>query len=406
MWGTGSGLVELGHEVIYYVPESVLGDLSSDNIRAYLPESLQQQLARSQIEVALFEQWQPLTFLTGRLHIPTVIDLPGPLLLEYLWREFEAVNRHITDKIHCLSLADTFLIATRRQEHYYIPWLLLAGINVTTSRPLLCPFGLPALPECRQGAVMDEPRFFFGGVFWPWQDPSPYLRTVLERMTRFRRGQLVVVGGSHPHHSHPNPEANLKDILDHPHTSFLGTLPFRDFVAELRHATVALDLAAVTAERELACPLRTGVALWAGTPVFISPHSAWLNSVSQRNAGWIVPSPKDQTFIDTIDGLLRGSVDFKIKAEGARSVAQHELDAKKNVVALDEYIRCPTRRTPTPTRLDRRTAERENIIRALERELAALRHERNALESDLESIRSKTLFRLYKRVRTFLGLEK
>jgi hypothetical protein len=401
MWGIGSGLVERGHEVIYFVPGSVLGNLSNDTTRAYLPESLEHQLSQAQIEVAIFEQWQPVAYLTGRLDIPTVIDLPGPLLLEYLWREPEAVNRHITDKIRCLSLADRFLIATHRQEYYYIPWLLLAGIDVTASRPLLCPFGLPVLPKCRQGMVFDEPRIFFGGVFWPWQDPSAYLRTVLERMTRVRRGQLVIIGGPHPYHAHPTPKRDFRDILEHPHTSFLGTLPFSDFVTELRRATVALDLAPPSPERELACPLRTGVALWSGTPVFIAPHSAWSGSVSQRNAGWIVPSSTDQAFIHTIDGLLRDSVDFKIKAEGARSLAQHELDAQENVAALDQYIRHPIRRPAAQTRLDRRTTERENVIRTLERDLAALKHKHDALESDLRAIRSKTLFRLYKRIQSF-----
>ena len=404
VWGIGSGLVERGHEVIYFVPKSVLGSLSDNTVCAYLPESLERQLSQAQIEVALFEQWQPLAFLTRRLDIPTVVDLPGPLLLEYLRREPEAVNRHISDKIRCLSLADTFSIATPRQEYYYIPWLLLAGVDVTTSRPLLCPFGLPALHKCRQAMVIDEPRFFFGGVFWPWQDPSSYLRTVLERLTRLRRGQLVIVGGPHPYHSHPNGTENLRDILNHPHTSFLGRLPFGEFVAELRQATVALDLAPATAERELACPLRTGVALWSGTPVFIAPHSAWSRSVSQKDAGWIVSSPTDQAFIDTIDGLLRDGVDFKIKAEGARSLARHELDARKNVAALDQYVRSPTRRTITQPRLDRRAAEREHLLRTLERDLAALKHKNNGLESDLNSIRSKTLFRLYKRIQSFLAI--
>ncbi|MFH1737811.1 MAG: hypothetical protein ABIH23_02300 [bacterium] len=399
VWGIGSGLVERGHQVDYFVLESVLGNLSGETLHPYLPETLEQQLSQTQVDIALFEQWQPLAFLMKRLDIPTIVDLPGPLLLEYLWREPDAINRHIVEKIHCLSLADAFLIATPRQEHYYIPWLLLAGVDLTKTRPILCPFGLPLLPKCRQGVVIDEPRFFFGGVFWPWQNPAPYLRTVLERMNRVRRGQLVIVGGPHPYHAQPSAQKSLQDILDNPHSSFLGTLPFSEFVNEIRHATVALDLGFPTVERELACPLRTGTALWCGTPVMICSHSIWAESVSKKNAGWVVENAADPAFIETIDAILGGSIDFKIKSTGARMLTESDLDATRNVAALDQYIHNPVRRAEQPTRLDSRSAEREEILRSLERELDTLRYKRDRLQSDLDSIRSNPLFRVYKTIR-------
>ena len=74
VWGLGSGLLERGHEVLYFVLESVLGDYSGDNLRSYVPETLEQELSRAQVEVALFEQWQPLAFLTQRLDIQLVLE--------------------------------------------------------------------------------------------------------------------------------------------------------------------------------------------------------------------------------------------------------------------------------------------------------------------------------------------
>ncbi|HQP98163.1 MAG TPA: hypothetical protein PLY86_06895 [bacterium] len=402
IWGIGAGLAERGHEVLYFVPESVLGEITHEQVWVYLPETLNRHLAESGIEIALFEQWQPLSFLKNRLEIPTVVDLPGPLLLEYLWREPEAVDRHIVDKIRCLSLADAFLIATPRQEYYYAPWLLLAGVDLTKQHPMFCPFGLPLLPKCRQGVVADEPRIFFGGIFWPWQNPAPALRMILERMNRLRRGQLVIVGGPHPYHSHPHTEAELWDILENLHTSFLGTLPFQDYVSELRHSAVALDLGPSTVERGIACPLRTGTALWAGTPVMISPDSAWADGVARHNAGWVIPSAGDPLFIETIDAILKESVDFKIRCAGARTLTEQSLDAKMNTAELDRYVHSPERREVSPTRLDRRTVEREDLVRLLQRNVAELEHQRDRALADLDSIRSHPLFRLYKRLRTFI----
>jgi len=402
IWGLGAGLADRGYEVLYFVVESAIKDCpeaEENAVIAFRPDNLAEMLSKNEVNAAVFEQWQPLTFLTEPLDVPTVVDLPGPLLLEYLWREPEAVNRHIAEKIRCLSLADAFLVATSRQEHYYTPWLLLAGVDLRDQRPLLCPFGLSLLPKCRQGVVVDEPTFFYGGVFWPWQNPTSYLQTVLERMERLRRGQLVIVGGNHPHHEHTSTLDHYRDILDHPHVSFLGALPFSEFVGELRHATVALDLAAPTIERQLACPLRTGVALWSGTPVLVESHSVWADAVAEYKAGWIVQHASDQEFSDTIDAILKESVDTKIRIRGARSLAENKLNARSCVGALDQYLQQPKRREKATPRLDQRTVEREDLIQGLERRNAKLMHEKEKLQHELESIRSKFLFRLYKAVR-------
>ena len=63
IWGIGAGLGDRGHEVLYFVPQSVLGEITHEQVRVYLPETLDRTLAESGIEIALFEQWQPLSFL-------------------------------------------------------------------------------------------------------------------------------------------------------------------------------------------------------------------------------------------------------------------------------------------------------------------------------------------------------
>ena len=55
IWGIGSGLAERGHEILYFVPESILGNLTSENVRGYLPECLDSQLSNAGIEIAASE---------------------------------------------------------------------------------------------------------------------------------------------------------------------------------------------------------------------------------------------------------------------------------------------------------------------------------------------------------------
>jgi hypothetical protein len=134
----------------------------------------------------------------------------------------------------------------------------------------------------------------------------------------------------------------------------------------------------------------------------ISPDSAWADGVAQHNAGWIIPSATDPLFIETVDAILKESVDIKIRSAGARTLTEQALDAKINAADLDRYLHNPQRREVSPTRLDSRSVEREDLLRLLQRNIAELDHQRDCLQADLDSIRSHPLFRLYKRLRTFI----
>ena len=60
-----------------------------------------------------------------------------------------------------------------------------------------------------------------------------------------------------------------QELKDHPHV-WLGKLGFTEYVHELKRAMIAVDLCQPSMERTLSSDLRTGTALWSGTPVWYS----------------------------------------------------------------------------------------------------------------------------------------
>ena len=213
--------------------------------------------------------------------------LARPLALEYYWRDPGNFYQHIADKVECLARADYFLCAHERQWGYCMAWLTWAGVSPEDhGRLAVLPFLLHEMPVSRQGHVEDEPLFFWGGLFWPWHDRAQAFQTVVETVSRVRQGQVVVVG-SEGEDSLLDGEGNTYN--QHPHVSWLGSLPFSEYVTELKRATVAVDIVRPTAERRLSSDLRTGTALWAGTPCLVTPESPWAGLIEKHNAGWIVP---------------------------------------------------------------------------------------------------------------------
>ena len=403
VWGLSEALRREGIPCEFFLHERVRTLLESNALEAFLPgdltlrffkpELLNEELAGSDCEAVLFEQWQPLTFLRERLNIPIIVDLPGPLALEYYWRDRENYQRHITQKIKCLSLADYYLCALERQRGYYAAWLAWAGIPPDEDRLAVVPFTMCEMSQSRQGHVTEEPLFFWGGMFWPWQERTSAFRTILDTITRCRKGQLVIAGA---------PEKNEQsgfdqELLDSYHVTELGFLPFSEYIAELKRSAVAVDLCRSTSERRLASDLRTGTALWAGIPCIVTPHSPWADAIEEYNAGWVLQYEDGKGLQKLTEEIALERGDIVAKRRGARTVSER-ISSQENISGLLEILKVPIKREPAEPFFESRFAERESLLEDMERELARQRHVNQELQRDLDSIRSKWMFRVYKKL--------
>lgn len=422
IWGIGEALDEAGCEVTYLVPDSLFVPSDGWNPIRALPFAvyeLDQVLANQSADLLVVEQWQPLTLLRERPSLPTVIDLPGPLFLEAVWREPGRLSEIYADKIRCLSMADGVVVAMPQQKGYALAWAAAAGLDLQSQPVRTVPFSLPAMPPSRQGARGEAATFLTAGIFWPWLDIESGIRVVLERLDRVGEGSVMVIGGAHPHHqmkftadgregegvtndTPPGGSISLEALDNHPRLIPMGLLPFSEVVEELRRCTVAFDLSAHTVERELALAIRTGVALWAGCPVMVRPWSLWASTVAEHDAGWIVDDIHSKAFGDLIEAIARGQVDITSKRKGALQLTQAVMNPEKNIRELLDWVHHPPQRKTSAPLLNSRFKEMDRQCLMLRRELDRVTHDLERADHDLNSIRNHPLFKVYKAVRRIL----
>ena len=394
IWGLAESLRREGVECVFFLPEARRAEAAKkgEEIRFFRPEWLHEALNQSGCEAALFEQWQPMTFLKQEPEMPVMVDLPGPLILEYYWRDPVHFYQHIVDKVNCLSRADAFLCALERQRGYYVSWLTWAGVPPEEERLAVVPFVLHPMPRANHGQAEDEPVVFWGGLFWAWQEREKAFRTILDTLARVRRGQLVVVGAN----ENDAPMAGSGE-KDHPHCSWLGQLPFTEYLIELKRAAVSVDLCRPTAERRLASDLRTGTALWAGVPSLVTPASPWAEVIRQHNAGWVVDYDDEKGIAALIQEIALERIDIRGKRRGAREVSE-EISQSTHVQPIVEWLKHPVKRERRKPFFEARSEDREQKLNAMREEIYTLRHEIDRVQHDLDSIRAHPLFRLYKRM--------
>lgn len=395
VWGLGEALRRQGANVVYFLREGTPGTeklTGNIPIHIYRPEMLREEIERVECDAVLFEQWQPLTFLRAPLEIPVFVDLPGPLALEYVWRDPQNLYQHIVDKVERLAYADYFVCAHERQRGYYDAWLTWAGVAPDAERVAVAPFVFHEMPMSRQGHVEDEPLFFWGGMFWPWQERRQSFDAILQTITHHQRGQLVVVGVAEKDASLGGLDASF---ANHPHVSWLGSLPFSEYVIELKRAAVAVDLCRPTEERRLSSDLRTGTALWAGTPCIVTPDSPWAAWIEEHGAGWVIAYDDRKALTELTREIALERVDLIARRRGAKAVSE-KISNDANVTSLVKWLENPTKRQASPAFFEARAQDRERRLREMQQEIEHLRFEKEALQRDLDSIRSNPLFKIYK----------
>ncbi len=398
IWGLGEALRREGIQCTYFILDTLKEAFhirNAPSISFYKPEFLDSQLSQSKYEAVLFEQWQPLTFLKQSLDIPIIVDLPGPLLLEYYWRDQNRFYRHLMDKVTTLSTADYFICALDRQRAYYTAWLTLAGIPPDHERIATVPFVFHEMPRSRQGFTEDEAQLFWGGMFWPWQQRTGAFNTILETITRLRRGQLVIAGDWHD--SQGNSEHDIAYTENHPHVSWLGKLGFTDYASELKRAAVAIDLAKPTEERRISSDLRTGTALWACTPCIVTPDSPWAHMIETHNAGWIIKYDDTKGLRHLIEEIVLERVDIVAKRRGAREISNLISDTSQ-IRPLLNWLKNPSKRERSSPFFEAGIQDLNRQLHKLQNDKDQLQHANQHLQHDLDSIRSNPLFRAYKKL--------
>lgn len=359
------GLEDEGHQVVISVPSNALDgfyknndthSLSSDVLKTLNEWKTNSFDASNQLnivsrvnpDVIFCGHWPAITFLR-KPRQPIIVDLAGPHILESHFQNRGTDTAAVLGKLNALSLADYYIVSGQSQKRYFLSYLLRADVNSPIDRIIEIPMPLPEnepnkdkerLSYLNQVLESDyQPKFIFGGIFLPWQDPSPGLYACEKSIRDKNRGTLTLIGGEHPNYKIKKGlyEKLFKNLEKNKNVLRMNMLPYDQFINQLSSHDVAVDLMSWNLERQLAVTIRTTSYLWSGLPVIYNNYSDLSEYIKEYDAGWCV-DPKDFNSIDLIfDEIYRNPKLVIQKSKNAFKLAKDKFsrrDAAKKIVNL------------------------------------------------------------------------
>ncbi|HEY8597953.1 MAG TPA: glycosyltransferase, partial [Thermomicrobiales bacterium] len=307
-------------------------------------------IARIAPDVVVASSW----ILAGQIRhcpVPLVVDLAGPLLLEFLAQDWAKGRSLAHLKTDALARADYVICAGERQRPYFQPWLLMGGFSPADCLtrlgvvPISCDPQFPVHPTPNA-----EPQLLYAGMVYAWQDPSRAIEAALAAIERRGRGQLLIYAEAHPIHSQGAAWfARLRErIQDHPRVTFGGVLPYDRLQAAYRSADLALDLFERTVERELAFNTRTVDFLHAGLPPLYGDYAELSPLIREYGGGFVVDPADDDALAAALAAALDDPARLAERGRAAQRLARERLTWERTIAPLAAFCAAPTRRQPGP----------------------------------------------------------
>ena len=202
-WSLGEALRRCGHDVVYSVPRSLLPEGECDETLrrlAFEVDDLNSIILKAEPDVVLVEQWDILTYMP-RISLPLVVDLHGSLMLENAFRQHRSLVSNAAAKIKALNKVDLVVCPSRRQQAYFMAWMMMTGVDPRQIPVEVVPLSLPLDPLPREAAMEGELQLIYGGNLWPWIDSRLALRTATHVLEQKGAGTLsLFVAAPNSHH--------------------------------------------------------------------------------------------------------------------------------------------------------------------------------------------------------------
>ena len=409
-WGLAKGLESSSLEVIPAMPfnafreKNVTDKNFSEDKNVFHRNRLTEFVNSVSPDVIVFQHWGMMRELED-VDIPIALDLHGPHLLErYYWERARAKNKdnaallnaqyekNLAEKLRAFRRADFIVCAGKFQRRYFLPFLLMAGHNITDDTLPVVPFSLdPGVPEVNS-ENRDPERFVYGGMFLPWQNPENPIQWTLESFDETEKGKLNFYGGAHPVEdvSGGRFQKLVKTLEQHARVNIRGIVPSKTLEKEYLQSSVALDLMGQNPERELAFTSRTVFYLWCGLPVLYNNYSEISELIAEYNAGWTF-SPEDEAgFKQTVRNILNGKENLEEKRKNTARLIREKLNWNTAIKPLAEFCHDPYKRKQKTTVITP-IEKRANRIATLEQTLSQK-------QSELLTIRGKKAYKIAKKL--------
>ncbi len=354
-WGIGEGLKSRGHNVCYAIPQKNL--IGMVNIPAHIrrhsfsEDTLSKVIDEASPDIIICQHWLTADYLPSPLktcgdrpvEIPVVIDLAVPLILEGVFKDWNADEISIK-KIKALQKGDFFICANDRQRTYYLSWLMMAGVDLKKAaigNIDVVPISMPPVAPQRQ--IAEEPVFIYSGVFWPWQNPDAALMSVLDEMNKSKKGCLKIIGGKFPldYESRVNYKVPLNNAVNNGRIIRQGAIPFDNLINEYCNASCAVDVMNKNIEREHASPVRTMVYLWCGLPVIIGDYMTISPFIEEYKAGWVVNPDNKKMISKVAESIIKNPEITEERSRGAVRLIKDRFNCEETIEPLDRFLRLP-----------------------------------------------------------------
>ncbi len=316
---------------------------SSKEFETFERSQLHQFINSQNPTAVIFQHWGLLKELQGKVEVPVAIDLAGPHLLErYFWGDSNREKNH-AEKITALSRADYVFCSGQYQRPYFLPYLLQAGFPHDATDCPVVRFSLsPQMPEGSD--ERDNRNIFFGGNLLPWLNPEPVLRKTLDVLDEFKgEAKLTFVGGLHPSGDVSGGKFQnlLEELSKKEFVIRKDAMPYDELLKVMSECGVCLNLQPQNLERELAFPIRTVVALWAGLPVIHNNYDEQSVLIENYKAGWCLDPDDLDNYGKTLERILRRPSDTVSKRRSASRLIENELNWETEIEKILPWIENP-----------------------------------------------------------------
>lgn len=344
------GLAHHGIEVIHVHPRFLGEPDPAEESRREIavctydgPEGLAKLIAEQRPDALLVGYWELLNALPDGLDIPIVLDVVAPRVLEVMFQGDHNLEEEIRRMLALYRKADRFLAGNRRQSHFLLPWLIMAGFDCRHEAPIdVVPISTVANDGA--GGKQEGPRrFVSGGVAWPWRKTERYFDALVKELDRAGHGdELVLFAGKYVY-AGGDDDLDLTPVEAQWPESVVKRHPLQpygkmgEYLAD--RCDVGIELAEQNIEREYSQSFRAVEFLRNGLPLVCNSYIEMAGLVREFDAGWIIDSPEE---LPGILAEIAASPDtLREKSRNALELVNQRFDYRKTVEPIVAFLKNP-----------------------------------------------------------------
>ncbi|ALG68688.1 glycosyltransferase [Beggiatoa leptomitoformis] len=346
-WGLAMGLRQQGFEVIYATQANTIRTVPENALVTLVPYQdyahLHSLIKTYQPAVLIVGYWEIMRQLPDNFEIPIVLDLLAPRLLEAEFQDQHNVELELIDYIYTLSRADHFLCCTKRQKGFHLSWLLMSGISCKDNPLDLIPISAsPQLPQRPIQPPEHQPTFVYGGVIWPWRDPSAWMLMIMQTLDAHARGKLHLVVGKYPLAGGEAVSLKLPDEDRYQHILHKSDLmPYNEMEQFYLQADIGIELGTKNCERELSFSFRVIDYLRCGLPVICNDFLEVADLIREYDAGWVIPSDDNDALTTVVARIVTGKENLAQKSANAQRLILEQFNWEKTTQPLVNFCLNP-----------------------------------------------------------------